>query len=366
MKKTKKHLEKIDWVIVFSALFLSSFGALSIYSSSFFRDDFFNFKKQVIFIALGVVLMFLVSFCDWRMFKDQSHILLGIWIILVLSLFFLFILGQKTKGVKGWYRFGAISFDPVPFMEIALILVLAKYFSERHVELYNFKHILISGFYAFLPFLFVFFQPDLGSAVSFGVIWLGILVASGIKIKDFLFLMVIFLIISVLAWSFLLRPYQKERVFNFLFPEEDILGGGWSQMQSKIAISTGGLWGKGFKKGEQVQRGFLTLPQTDFIFASIAHEFGLMGVTLLLGLILILCWRIVKVCYESRGNFPRLFALGLAISLFFQAFVHVGMNLGILPIVGLPFPLVSYGGSGIIAKFLGLGILQSLVTHPEK
>lgn len=361
----ERHLKRIDLPIVVCALGLCGMGLLSIYSSSFFRNDFLNFKKQLIFVVVGFILMVFLSFADWRILRD-SRLLLFSYLFLLLSLAGLLFFGRVTQGIRGWYHLGPISFDPVPFTQIALAGLLAKYFSLRHVELYGLKHIFISGLYAFAPFVLVFLQPDLGSALLFVVLWLGILIASGIRLKHFILIMALFLALSVVSWTLFLEPYQKERVLNFVFPERDIKKGGWSQRQAVISIGNGGILGKGFKKGTQVQLGFLTFPQTDFIFAAIGEEFGLWGVLVLLFFMLCLCLRIVRVAYRSRTNLPRLFALGFSILLIFKAFIHAGVNLGILPVVGLTFPFVSYGGSELVADFLALGILQSIKTHPEK
>lgn len=366
MKVRFQNFKKMDWVIIVCVLSLCSIGLVSIYSSSYFRDDFSSFKKQVFFLFLGLVLMFVLSSFDWRALRDQPHFLLGLYLIFVLSLAGLLLFGPYVRGTKRWYKVGSFTFDPLPFCQILIIALLAKYFSTRHVELYNIKHILISGAYIFLPFFLVFLQPDLGSALLVVAIWVGILIAAGIGLKHFIFLCLVFVILACVGWIFLLKPYQKERALNFMFPDRDPRGAGWSQRQAKIAIGNGGLLGQGFRQGSQVQMGFLPFPQTDFIFAAWAEEFGFLGVAVMLALVLILCLRIVKISHESKTNFPRLFAIGVSVLLVFQTFIHAGMNLGLLPVVGLSFPFVSYGGSALLAYFLGLGILESFKIHPEK
>jgi len=189
----------------------------------------------------------------------------------------------------------------------------------------------------------------------------GILIVSGISFKRFLILMFCFLLIFILAWNFALRDYQRERILSFLQPQlADPLGIGWSRIQARIAIGSGGIFGQGLGRGSQTQYGFLPEPQTDFIFAAIAEETGLIGVMILLFLFSILIWRIFKIALLAQTNFGRLFACGFAIVLISQIFIHIGMNLGILPVIGIPLPLVSYGGSSLIVTFLGLGILQSI------
>jgi len=229
--------------------------------------------------------------------------------------------------------------------------------------MYKFRHILLSGFYVLLPAILIFFQPDSGSVLILIFLWVGILIISGIKFRHFLILILCGLLILILSWNFLLKDYQKERIISFFVPS-DPLGISWSQNQAEIAIGSGGIFGQGFGKGSQTQYGFLPEPQNDFIFSAIAEEFGLIGVSVLLFLFLILIWRIIKIALFSQTNFPRLFATGLSILLISQVFIHIGMNLGILPIIGISLPLVSYGGSGLISLFAGLGILQSIKNNP--
>jgi len=273
----------------------------------------------------------------------------------------LFFFAPEIRNVKSWYKIGSISIDPIEPTKIILIILLAKYFSMRHIELYRIAHIVFSGMYIGLPALLIFFQPDLGSVLVIVMLWLGILIISGIRIRHFLILMFAALLIAILAWSFLLQDYQRVRISSFIKPHlTEPLEIGWSQNQSKIAIGSGGFWGKGIGKGTQTQYGFLPEPQTDFIFASIAEETGFFGVAILLIIFSVLIWRIFRIALSSESNFPRLFASGLALLISSQVFINIGMNLGILPIIGIPLPLVSYGGSGIIMTCIGLGILHSI------
>jgi rod shape determining protein RodA len=353
------YCKKLDWIIVICALFLVIFGLLSIYSSSLAKGDFLNFKKQIIFLIVGFFLMIFLSFFDWRILRENPYLILFLYFFSLLTLAGLFYFAPEIRGTKSWYKLGFISFNPIEFTKIVLIILLAKFFSMRHIEMYRIRHILLSGFYVFLPSIFIFFQPDLGQVLILFFLWLAILIVSGIKIRHFLILCLCFFLILVFSWLFLLKDYQKERILSFLF-SGDPLKTSWSQNQAKIAIGSGGLFGQGFGKGPQVQYGFLPEPQTDFIFSALCEEFGFFGVLILFFLYSLLILRIIKIAIFSQNNFPRLFASGLAILLSLQIFVHVGMNLGILPIIGLPLPLVSYGGSSLISIFLALGILQNL------
>ena len=355
--------KKIDWILITAAILLVGIGLLSIYSSSLGNDDFSNFNKQAIFFSIGLAAMLFLSFFDWRIFQGNSYLILILYLICLAGLVGLFFFAPEIRGVKSWYKVGPISIDPIEFTKIILIIILAKYFSTRHVEMYQIRHILLSGLYILLPAVLIFLQPDLGSVLILVALWIGILIISGIKVRHFLILLLCGLLILILSWGCLLRDYQKERILSFAFPV-DPLGASWSQNQAKIAIGSGGLLGQGIGSGSQTQYGFLPEPHTDFIFAAIAEEMGLIGVSALLFLFVILIWRIFRIALSCRSNFPRFFATGLSIILMFQIFIHVGMNLGILPIIGISLPLVSYGGSSLIATLAGLGILQNIKNNP--
>ena len=355
-----RHLQKLDWVLIASALLLVAVGSASIYSSSLQDKDFFNFEKQIFFAAGGIILMFLLSFFDWRIFQSNSYLILIFYFICLLALSGLFLFAPVIRGVIGWYKIGFLSLDPIEFTKLVLIILLAKYFSMRHVEMYRFRHVIFSGVYVFLPFILIFMQPNLGSALILLILWVGILSISGIKLRHFIALLLCGILVFSLGWFFFLKDYQKARIMSFLTPQGDPRGMNWNQTQAKIAIGSGGFIGQGFGKGSQTQYGFLPEPQTDFIFSAIAEEFGLVGTAVMFATFLILLWRVIKIAVNAQSNFPRLFAAGFAIIIFSQLFINIGMNLGILPVIGISLPFVSYGGSGLLTMFAGLGILQSI------
>lgn len=359
MKRLIYNIKKMDWLMIGSAVLLSILGILSIYSSSIQSGDFLNLKKQVIFLVVGVALMFMFSFLDWRSIRDNPYLILILYIICCAALLGLLLFGPVTRGIRGWYKFGSIAIDPIEAVKIILVIILAKYFSVRHVEMYKLKHIILSGLYVFVPAFLIFRQPDLGSVIILVVLWIGILIISGIKLRHFLILFLCGAIITVFGWFFLLKDYQKERIISFAVPQVEPLGISWSQNQSKIAIGSGGMFGQGLGKGSQTQFGFLPEPHTDFIFSAIAEEFGFIGIMAVFILFLILIWRILKVATRSRSNFCRLFASGYAIIIVTQIFIHVGMNVGFSPVIGIPLPFVSYGGAGLLSFFIGMGIIQS-------
>jgi rod shape determining protein RodA len=323
------------------------------------KDNFSNFYKQLIFFAIGFLVMIAVSFFDYRTLRNNSYFILALYIICLALLAGLHFFAPEIRGTRGWYKVGLLSLDPIEPTKIILIILLAKYFSMRHVEMYKIRHIIFSGLYVLIPAFLIFIKPDIGGTSVLVLIWLGILLISGIKLKHFLLLSLCFILVAGLAWGFLLKDYQKERVTSFLFPY-DYLGASWSQNQTKISIGSGQIFGQGLAKGSQVQYGFLPEPHTDFIFSVISQEWGIVGVLILFTTYGFLVWRVLKIAIQSQSNFPRLFATGFAVVLIAQFFVNIGMNLSLLPVVGLYLPLISYGGSGLIGNFIGLGVLQSI------
>jgi len=354
-----EHFKKLDWWLIGSAVLLTGFGLTGIYSASLAKGDFLNFQKQVIFFAIGFLLMLAISFFDYRILRNNSYLILALYFFCLILLAGLFFFAPIIRGTKGWYKIGLLTLDPFEPIKIILIILLAKYFSMRHVEMYKFRHIILSGFYVLLPAVLIFMKPDLGGVIILILIWLGILMVSGIKMKHFLIILLCLVLVAAFSWYLLLKNYQKERIISFVFPY-DVLGGSWSQTQTKIAIGSGQIFGQGIGKGSQVQHGFLPEPHTDFIFSTIAEERGFIGVSVFFMLYLFLIWRISKIAIESDSNFPRLFSVGFAIALITQFTINIGMNLSIFPVVGIYLPLVSYGGSGLIANFVSLGILQSI------
>ncbi len=356
------HVKKLDWVLIAAAVVITVFGLAGIWSTGLAKSDLGNFYKQLIFFATGFALMLAISFFDYRILRNNSYLILVLYFLCLLLLAGLHFFAPVIRGTRGWYKVGFLTLDPIEPIKIVLIVLLAKYFSMRHVEMYKLRHILISGFYVALAALLVFIKPDLGGAMVLILMWIGILMVSGIKIRHFFILLLCFVLVAALSWNFLLQDYQKQRIISFVFPY-DVLGGAWSQTQTKITIGSGQIFGEGLGKGSQIQYGFLPEPHTDFIFSVIAEEWGLAGITAFFTLYLIFIWRVLKIAIRSDSNFPRLFAVGFAIVLITQFTVNVGMNLSMLPVVGIYLPFVSYGGSGLIANFVSLGILQSIMAR---
>lgn len=357
--------KNLAWGPILASFFLSCLGLLSIYSSS--KGNLLNFYKQLSFFILGVICLFLFARLDYRIFKTNSFFILLLYFFGLMLLVGLFFFGKEIRGTKSWYHFGLISFSPTELMKLILIIVLAKFFSFRHRELYKIRHIFLSALYVLIPAFLIYKQPDMGSVLIFIALWLGMLFISGIKLRHFLILVLIGIIILVFSWEFLLKDYQKERIISFIRPDYKPLEIGWNQKQAKIAIGNGGLFGQGFKKGSQTQYGFLPEPQTDFIFSAIAEEFGFLAVLTILLVYLYLVWKIIRISFMAQDNFARLFSAGIAVLIIFQFFVNIGTNLGFLPVIGLPLYFVSYGGTSLIIIYIALGILENIyITSKPK
>ncbi len=351
-----KIIRNIDWALI-GAIFLISVAGL--FTMNSFTGENYFFERHVIWVTLGFVVLFLCSLIDWRFLKRTDVITL-LFVAANMLLLFLFFSGSVAKGVQSWFRFGAFSFQPSDIIKIFLILVLAKYFSRRHIEIAHIRHILLSGFYAFVPLILVFLQPDLGSAIIIFSIWLGMIIVAGISKKHLAIVFLTGAIVGAGLWSFALAPYQKERILNFIHPLADLEGGGYNANQSTIAVGSGELLGKGIGYGTQSRLNFLPEYETDFIFAAVAEEGGFAGVLLLFLLFGVVIWRILSNAFLGASNFEMLFGLGLAIYIMSHFVVHVGMNIGLLPITGTTLPFMSYGGSHFLAESIGIGMLMGM------
>jgi len=356
----KQFFQKNDWILTISMILLICIGLLMIYSSSVGENDKTNYLfRQFIFAVLGFAIYYLISVVNFRLFFNISNWLYGILIILLL---FTFIIGLESRGSVRWID---IKFFTIQASELAkpiLILFFTKFFLNNPPL--KIKNLLISAFCIGIPIVFVFFQPDLGSAMVLAVIWISLVYLSGIKIKD---LVILFgLSVLILPFGFnLLKDYQKERLFSFLNPESDPLGSGYNLVQSIIAVGSGQFFGKGFGRGTQSHLNFLPEQKTDFIFATTAEELGFVGVCLIVGLFALILWRILLIANRSNSKTEALICYSSAVVIAFQLFVNAGMNMGLLPITGITLPFVSYGGSSLISLMIVLGLVQSVKLHPK-
>ncbi len=325
--------------------------------------------RQLIWIIIGVLVFFGASQVDWR-FLRRSGVAAGIYGALLLPLIFLVVAGHAILGAKSWFDLGLLAFQPTDFVNLALIILLAKYFSRRHIEIANFRHIIISGGYAVVVFVLILLQPDFGAAVIIFCIWLGMVLCSGLSRTHLLLILTVGALAFLGLWLFGFHDYQKQRILNFVNPTRDLHGTGYNAYQSTVAVGSGQLSGKGIGYGTQSKLRFLPEYQTDFIFAAYAEEWGFVGIILVFALYGILFWRILRAAMRGASNFEVLFALGVLCYLAAHMVLHAGINLGVLPVTGTTIPFMSYGGSHVVAEFLALGIISGMsaysrVAHPQ-
>lgn len=349
----------VDWLLFVPAFLISLAGLVTMYS---FSGDNYFFSRQSIWLLATVIMFFIATMIDWR-FLRQTRVQVSIFLATLAILWFVSMAGYTAQGAERWFRLGPIAFQPLDLARLSLILILAKYFSRRHVEIRNLRHILISGFYALLIFIPLFLQPNFSGAVVAALIWLGMVLVSGISKKHFLAVLASGILVSAIIWLSLLAPYQKARIISFIHPLADIRGAGYNAYQSTIAVGSGEILGKGIGQGSQSKLLFLPKYETDFIFAAFTEEWGFVGAMCLLLLFLILLFRIVKDAERAATNFEALLGLGVAIWFAVHLGVHAGMNMGMLPVTGLTLPFMSYGGSHLLIEWLTLGILSSNTRH---
>lgn len=354
----RQFVHHADWFLTGAALLIIAIGLIAVWS--FAPSSSGMFLRQVLWVALGLAAFFLFSLFDYRIFRNHGLMLVMLYIAVAVFLAALFVLAPVTRGVRSWFYIGGAGVQPVEVMKVVLVIVLAKYFSRRHIEIARIRHLFISGVYAGTAVLLVFLQPDLGSAVILMVIWLAMVIFSGIRIRHLAMVALVGALAAAVAWFYLLAPYQKVRITSFLDPYRDSRGAGYNAIQAMIAAGSGRVWGKGIGYGTQSHLNFLPVSESDFIFAAFVEETGFIGAVVLLGLYGVFFWRVVRIGARAQDNFAKLFVLGFSAFLFSEMFIHIAINIGLLPITGLGLPLISYGGSSMIATLAGLGIVQSI------
>ena len=355
-------IKNLDYILLICILALSILSVFIMYSTDG-GELLYHTKSHLIKLAVFFVLMLVISFFNIKFWHLCSYFLYG---VIILLLIWVSVYGLKVSGSQRWIDLYFLVLQPSELMKIGIILCLAKYYHRVSIEKVNsFLSISIALSIILIPVIFVLAQPDLGTSIliiSSGLIilWLG-----GVKIKYFFVSFVVFLISLPFVISYL-EPYQKLRILTFLNPERDPLGAGYQIIQSKIAIGSGGFSGKGFLQGTQSYLDFLPEKHTDFIFTLFSEEFGFVGSVGLLLLYTVIILRIIQIGAISRSSFARLFCFGFAFAIFIYITVNLSMVLGLLPIVGSPLPIMSYGGSSMLATMIGFGIVMSAKVHNQQ
>jgi rod shape determining protein RodA len=354
--ENRSYKKGMDWWIFGSILPIVIAGLVTM---STFKESNAFAEHQIIWICVGYLIFFLISHIDLR-FLRSTFISVSLFAVSVASLLSLTIIGKISHGAESWISFGFFALQPSDLAKLALIIVLAKYFSRRHIEIANIRHVLVSGVYALIPFALVLMHPDMGSAMILFFIWLGMILVSGISKKHLLVMILVGAVSFMLLWSFGFKEYQKDRIRNFINPMSDIHGAGYNAYQSAIAIGSGQIFGKGLGYGTQSRLKFLPEYQTDFIFAAFAEEWGFAGVVILFALYMLLIYRIIRNAMNGATNFEILFGAGVAVYFIVHITVNVGMNMHLLPVTGTPLPFMSYGGTHTVTEFILLGMMVAM------
>ncbi len=355
-------IKNLDYILLISVILLSVLSVFVMYSTDG-GEILFHTKNHFVKLAVFFPLMIFVAFFNIKFWHNFSYL---IYFIVILLLIYVSFFGIKSSGSQRWMDLYLFVLQPSELMKVAIIMCLAKYYHRLKIENVNsFTSITIVLSIILIPIIFVISQPDLGTSILIALSGLIILWLGGVKIKYFIYSFITFLISLPFIISFL-KPYQKLRILTFLDPDRDPLGAGYQIIQSKIAIGSGGLDGKGFLKGTQSYLDFLPEKHTDFIFTLFSEEFGFIGSVGLLILYSVIIFRILRIGSISRSNFARLFCFGYAFAIFIYIVVNLSMVLGLLPIVGSPLPIMSYGGSSMLATMIGFGIvLSAKINHKQ-
>ena len=364
--QTLQEWARFDYLLVLIALALVAYGLILIHSGSAESGEGFKISfnspviRQGIFAIGSLAAMILVSRLDYHALLHYAWWIYGITIFLLILLL---IIGQTDFGSTRWFDLGIFQFQPSEFAKISLVIILARLISDRGGDVKNLKTLLLTLLLT-IPLLFlVFIQPDLGTSIIFITVWIGLVIVAGATRRHLIILGTFFLALSPFIWIFGVEDYQIERISVVLNAEEDPLDSGYNPIQAQIAIGSGGLFGKGLFEGEQTQLNFLKVPTKDFIFSVLGEELGFLGAILLLGLYLLLLWRILRAAQFSGDTAGQIMSVGFVTMILFQLFINIAVNLGIFPATGLPLPFVSAGGSSLLTLFISLGIVQSVVIH---
>jgi rod shape determining protein RodA len=348
-----------DWTLLLPAVTLSLLGILTI---STFSTGSSYAPRQLLWLSIALSVYLIVSTVDMS-FIRRTPIVMSIYAISLIMLSSLLLFIEPVQGARAWFSFGSISFQPADLAKLGLIILLAKYLSRRHVEIWDFRHIVVSGGYSLVLILLIIVEPDMGNAIIVVTLWLGMMMVSGISKKHLAILGIIGIVVASFLWFEGLKPYQRTRIISFVNPASDIHGAGYNAYQAKIAVGSGELFGKGIGYGTQSKLRFLPEYQTDFIFAAFAEEWGFVGVALIFSLYALLLARLAQIARAAATNFDAFFSLGVLILFASHVAIHAGISLGLLPVTGTTIPFMSSGGSHLVLEFAALGIVTSLARH---
>jgi rod shape determining protein RodA len=356
----RRLVQNFDWLLLGWVFLILALGIVNLYSAGLNRlpgETAPVYLKQIYWLGVGLALMFLMVLYDYRHLEKISYPLYFLSLILLLAVM---LGGKMVSGSRRWLPLGPFAFQPAELTKIAIILVLARYFNRRpHGAPLGVKDLLAPLVIVGAPVLLIVKQPDLGSGILMVLVTASIILFVGVRWRTLLMGAIGLVAAAPMVWPFL-KDYQRQRVLTFLDPEKDPLGAGYHILQSKIAVGSGQFWGKGFLQGTQSQLQFLPEQHTDFVFSVFAEEWGFVGSTFLVMLFLGLTLWGLQVARDCKERFGHLLALGVTALMFWQVFINLCMVTGLMPVVGIPLPLFSYGGSSLITTLLGVGILLNI------
>ncbi len=360
----RERLAHFDFWLLGATILLALIGIAMIYSATACIDaEPLDLKsptiRQVIYAAAGIVAMAVLAFIDFRIY---GHLNWFIWVGTILILGAVAVIGQITHGAQRWIDLRFFLFQPSELSKVLLILVVAKYMADNSERMGRLTVLLLSFGFIFVPIVLIYLQPDLGTTIVLTGTWMVMALSSKIRWRYVLIIGAILLIAAPFLWTNL-RPYQQERILTFIDPGRDPLGTGYNVTQSRIAIGSGGLWGAGFCSGTQSQLRFLRNRSTDFIFSVIAEELGFIGSVFLIALFAFILFRLVRAAGLARNAYGKLIAMGVMGMIFTQSAVNLGMNLGLMPVTGIPLPFMSAGGSSLISLLAAEGVVQSILLR---
>ncbi len=362
MRRFLELLERFDWTLLTGALTLAAVGIVAIYGIGTSRDpiDLFPFYKQFTVTLIGLALVFGLIFLDYRHYRSYSFIiyLIGGFLLLAVLVF-----GHSVNSTEGWFRLGSLSFQPVEIAKIALVIYLSALFVRRGQRRLNWKTFGLGACATLVYVGLVMLQPDFGSAMILIAIFGILSLFAGLPRRAWIILPLVITAASAIIWTVGLKPYQRERILTFLHPNVDTRGASYNATQARIAIGSGGVFGKGIGEGSQARLRFLPEAATDFMFAVLGEELGLVGVAVILGLFLLIFYRYIRLAYESEDDFAALLLVGLSAILLVHVVVNAGMNLGVMPVTGIPLPFLSAAASYLLVAFFSIGIAQSVATR---
>lgn len=353
----KRLLFAVDWAMVLALLAAAGIGVALIFSATQGGPWPDLFLRQLVFIAVALVLMALVLLFDYHTLVDQAEIL---YLVVGGVLLYLVLFGSLRAGTRRWLEWGAFTLQPGEFAKLAVVFILAKYFAGVRKDHLGPAEISITGALAGVPAALVALQPDLGTAATLAVAYGALAVLAGVKWRTLAAFGIVFALLLPLGWVYGLKDYQKDRFRAFLDPGRDPRGAGYQSIQSTIAVGSGGFSGKGWRKGSQSQLQFLPAPHTDFVFAVLAEEFGFFGVVVVSGLYLFIALRGLDTARRARDRLGMYLVAGILAMFSFQTLYNMAMVTGLVPVKGFPLPLLSYGGSSILATMLGFGVILNV------